>query len=328
MFTWKNIARVMTTFATAFTFGAHAQEAANQNTINSQELKPANTTPGQDVDELITNKKMRAESGSKSRWSLSSELSYDGGSLEKPLAEDRPNIAGATGTTTKALLGGSVSTKYNINTRDSLSAGVGVRWIAPLTTDKPKNYNGDRVDAQNPFITYQHFYKWSGIQSVFQLQPQAYTNSNQTNLGYVAALTAAQNNIYELGQSGVSLGLYLFAQGNAYNKTGSIGTPGSEDYIADVRTEQSDYLFGASPFVEYVINDRFNLRTVFNAFNFQHLRSEARNTTFDQNTWTQSFGLGISITRDVFLYPNVQFVPDFARNDRTNVGLLANVNVF
>src|SRR6185312_14650484 len=171
-----------------------------------------NKVPG-DIDQTITNNKMRAETGSKSKYSLSSQLSYIGGSIEKPLAEDRPNIAGARGTTDAALLGGQVSVKYNVSTGQSLMAGVGVRWISPLQgSNVPKGYRGNKVDADNPYLVYQNLYKWSGVQSALQVSPTVYTNSNLVKDGYVATLAVSQNNIYEIGGTGLSLGLYLLAQ--------------------------------------------------------------------------------------------------------------------
>jgi len=51
------------------------------------------------------------------------------------------------------------------------------------------------------------------------------------------------------------------------------------------------------------------------------------------NTWEklkvyQSVGLGISVTRDIFLYPNIQFIPSDIRSDRTNIAMSASINIF
>ena len=37
---------------------------------------------------------------------------------------------------------------------------------------------------------------------------------------------------------------------------------------------------------------------------------------------------GVKVTRDIFLYPNVQFVPDQLRSKQTNVALSTNINMF
>lgn len=296
-----------------------AQESSK---IKIDEVKEdRNSTPGEDVDDVITNNLLRAESGSKSRWSLASALTYNGGSLESPLAEDRPNIAKSTGTIDKSLLDGQVSVKYNLNTRNSFLLGVGLRWIAPLTSHGPRNYEGDRFDADNPYLTYQYLYKWSGIQSVLQIQALAFTNANLVREGYVGQLQFDQENMYEIGSSGLSIGASTWAALQSFNKTGAVGD------LEDVRTDQSDYSFGIEPCLEYSLTDNINLRTVTSLWVFEHTRDRAPGN-FIQDKVYQSLGLGFSITRDIYIFPNVQFLPDDIRFDRTNVAINTNINVF
>jgi hypothetical protein len=312
--------------------GLIAQPAFAQESENHMKLEDTkehkNATPGEDIDDVITNKQLRAESGSKSRWSIATAFAYSGGSVQKPLAEDRPNIAASTGIITKSLLDGSASVKYNIGSKDSLMAGVGMRWIAPFEKGGPSNYEGQRFDADNPYLTYQHIYKWSGIQSVFQMQAIGYTNTNLRNEGYVSSLSASQDNIYEIGKSGLSIGLSAWVQGGYYNKSGPLGDPNSETYMSDVREDQMDYGFGFDPVLEYEINDTFNLRTVTNLWNFEHVRSQSAFNTYNANRVNQSIGIGISVTRDIFVYPNVQFLPDNIRAELTNVGVNTDINIF
>jgi len=81
--------------------------------------------------------------------------------------------------------------------------------------------------------------------------------------------------------------------------------------------------------LEYRINDTFNLRTVTFLLSYEHtLASHADMTTWTKDKVTQSCGVGISITRDVFLYPNLQFIPDQLRGKDTNVALSTNINMF
>jgi hypothetical protein len=95
-------------------------------------------------------------------------------------------------------------------------------------------------------------------------------------------------------------------------------------YGGDNRT---DWSVGIFPFAEYTFTDKYSFRTVFGYFNWRHLYG-------DDNRWRlqtyvyQSVGIGISLNRDVYLYPNVQFVPDNIRADFTNVALSATINTF
>lgn len=282
-----------------------------------------------DVDNIITNKLLRAESGSTSLWSFGSSLEYAGGNLRRPFDEDRPNVAETTATTDKAFLDGQVDIKYNISNHHSLSLGIGLRWIAPFSKAGPKNYNGNRVDVANPFLNYQLLYNLAGLQSVLQVQPVVYSESNLTRLGFNSSLLLNQDSVLELGESGISVGFSVWAQYVYYDKTGSLGSPIEPDsYVADIRTEQADYILGLSPVVEYQIDDTFNLRTVLYLFNYEHMRSEPNKNAFARDTVTQSFGLGISLTPVIFIYPNVQFVPDDIHSDLTNVGITADISVF
>jgi len=76
-----------------------------------------------------------------------------------------------------------------------------------------------------------------------------------------------------------------------------------------------------------VINDTFNLRTILRPYWYQNSRGQSF-SKWTRLDMTQSVGLGISMTRNIFLYPNIQFAPDNIRADRTNIGLSANINIF
>lgn len=295
---------------------SHADESS-ESKVKIEDVKPdASVRTGEDVDAIITNKKMRAESGSKSRYSIASQLYYYGGSIEKPLAEERPNIGAAYGTTDVAQLTGQISAKYNVDTTHSIMAGVGVRYITPLQgTSLPDKtiYDGDKIDADNPYLLGQYVYKAKGVQNVLTLMPRVYTNSNLVGTQhYLADVTMAQTSVYEIGTSGVSFGLYGLVQGISYSQNTG---------------DQNDFSFGLDPFVEYQLTDKVNLRTVFNLWNYDHIRAQNW-ATYSHENLLQSLGVGIAVTRDIFLYPNLQFVLDDIRADRTNVALNTAINLF
>lgn len=308
---------------------------AQENRLKIEDVKKESTSQSrtevgddEDEDELITNNLLRAESGSKSRWSIASSFVYNGGTVERPLAAARPNIADTTGTTDVTHFEGQISGKLKLSKQSSWLAGVGIRWIAPFEQHVPRDYDGERFDADNPYLIYQYLYKWGGVQSVLQIQPVYYTNANLKNLGYVGSLTFDQENMIDIPDTRLSLGLALWAQLGYFNKSGSMGTPGEDDYISDVGEKQSDYQFGLDPALEYAFNDRYNFRWVCNLWNLEHLRSEAKGMTFHLNNAMQSMGVGISVTRDIYVYPNVQFFFEDLRADQTNVAINSNINLF
>lgn len=319
--------KLLSLLAATLLIGAqgYAQESdeAGESSLKIEDVSgQKNKVDGEgDMDEVITNRKMRAEAGSKSKYSMSASVNYSGGSIDKPLAEERPNITGALGSTYKAALSGDISGRYRMTPTQSLSAGIGVRWIAPLETDgieaDPESGKvQDRADVSNPYLSYNKVYKWLGVQSVFSTGATFITNSDMRDRGYVTTFSMSQNNYYAIGTSGVGVGLLLSAGTGLYDKSGPM------------KAAQYEYALGAYPFLEYVINDTFNLRTISGVWVYDHSRAEGDAFTFYKNKIYQSVGLGISVTRDIYIYPNIQFMPEDIRSDRTNVAVNATLNVF
>jgi hypothetical protein len=310
--------KTVITLGLLFSCASWAQDAS---VLKIEDMKEQNKIEGEDVDDVITNNLLRAESGSKSKWSLATAFNFNGGSIESPLAEDRPNVAASTGTIPKSNLQGQVSLKYGMTSRSSMMLGVGMRWIAPLSTSGPHDFEGQRFDADNPYLTYQYLYKWWGIQSVMQVQALAFTNADLLAEGYVGQLQFDQENMYEIGETGISIGASTWVDLQSFNKTGPVGD------FADVRSDQSDYSFGIQPCIEYAFSDRFNLRGVTSLWVFEHTRDMAANSYFQDKIY-QSVGIGITVARDVYLFPNISFLLEDIRSDKTNVGINTNINVF
>jgi hypothetical protein len=287
-------------------------------TMKIEDVKAPNRKEpkGQDVDTIITNKKLRAETGSKSRYSISTSFGYSGGTLNQPFGETRPNITGAAGTTDFPSLGGSVSGKYAFTTQSAVLGGVGMRWVAPLAgTKTPEGYHGSRVDADNPYIVYQYLYNWFGLQSSVSLQETFITATDLQRKGFVTSWGLGQNSVYEIGDTGISVGFNTFV-GLAYFNDNRF------------RSEQSDYSFAWSPAIEYRLSDRLNVRLDSGLINYQHIRSEGSPWTFRRLDITQNLSLGYSVTRDIYVSPGVSFVLGNLRADRTTWSVGANINLF
>ena len=276
---------------------------------------PSAEVTGKEIsaDDLITNNNLRALSGSTSKWSFASQWNYLGGTISSPFAQDRPNIADASATTPKTDIDGSLNVKYNLNVKNSLLLGFGVRWVAPFTVGGPTNYSGTQYDAINPTATYQHIYKYLGIQAVLQVAAMEYTQSDSVAAGYGQQFQLDQENIFEVGSTGLSIG----------GSTG-VGTNLFFNNDPSLASSQSLYQAWFTPYLEYTLTKKINFRTVANLFVFE----KYRDGTLVHDTVTQSIGFGFSVTRDIFLYPNIQFLPSAIASSRTNVGLSATINLF
>lgn len=309
----------------SFGFVAFAEDEASQSKVKIDEVTSTpNKMAGDDVDETLTNAKLRAETGSKSRFSIATAFNYDGGSFNKPLAADRPNIQGVTGATTVADLNGTINAKYNITQKDSILVGGGLRWVTPLQgAQRPRGYDGQMFDVYDPSVNYQRIYKIGNVQSYFQVGPTFYTRTNLTGEGYIANLGIYNVNAYEIGATGITIGLESGAGAGFYKAPAPYGNMSADD----VRDDESDYNGFLYPYLEYQITDKINFRTVSFLLSYEHTRLHPM-STFRQDKVIQSAGIGFSVTRDVFLYPNIQFVPDQLRPEDTNVGISANINIF
>lgn len=277
-----------------------------------------------EADELITNRRFRADQGSLSPWSFRSVWSYNGGSLERPFAADRPNINSDSTVAALQNLSGTVGISYRLTKKDRMGLNLGLSMDSPFhssidesvsaRTKRQFDENQGDLQASNPSLSYSRIEKLLGIQTIFGASFTKYTAGNRTDIGFDYELAATMNTMYDIGKTGLSVGAYFGFFRNFFN-----------DDNPEFLREQGETTVGFYPQIEYVIDDTFNLRTVFRAAIYQNTREF---TTLRKQILSQSVGLGISLTRDIFLYPNIQFIPEDISLDRTNVGLTANLNLF
>jgi hypothetical protein len=312
---------------------ARAEEAQQKEGETKMKIEDAadkkNKVSG-DVDQEITNAKLRAEAGSKSRWSGSFTASYSGGSIEKPLDKDRPNLTKET-TPPKVNMSGDFGVRYRLDKNQSLSLTTGYALERPLQEAR-------RGQISNPSINYNNARKLGVLQTVFTGSASVTTNSDQTAYGDLGGLNASETIIYDFGGSRTSIGLAVEGYYEFFNKYDELVQPKGSPR-APAKMFQEDYVVAAYPFAEYAFNDKVNLRTVFRPWIFSHgVTSDT--FTFRKRPWTQSLGIGVAVTRDVFLYPNFQWDWERWRRDDYNwfkagraresstVGLSAIINIF
>ena len=309
--------------AVAAIFAVSAQ-AAEKESQSKTKVEVKKKIQNDEVDQLITNRKLRAETGSKSKLSVSTAFTYNGGTIKDPASKFRPNIVAGANVPTFSSLSGSIAGKYRLGVKDSLSAGFGLRVFQPFheapdksTVETPGGKSVERGDVYNPYVTFTHIDRIGGLQSVSKVTTTALTTDFSRQLGYLGQVDLTQIFLKDIGTTGASVGV-LFGTGfSMFDKFDEASQAAS-----------SDYWVGAYPFFEYVINDTLNFRTISGVWVYEHIRNESRALSFSKNKIYQSVGLGISVSRNVYLYPNVQFLPEDITGDRTNVAITANVNLF
>ena len=306
------------TFISAPAFAAATPSSSGQ---SEQQAAPAPAKEGTDeADQLITNRQLRASSGSLSKWSMNTYWSYSAGAVNAPFEVVRPNITAAGDVSALQSLYADIGVRYRITAKDSLSLSMGLNMVSPFHfsidtsndgLQEEFNQNARKLSANDPTLIYTHLDRIAGIQSVSKVSFMLYTAEFRQNAGFRTGTVLSQNFMYELGKSGLSVGTLL--QGTLNTFGGDVDS-----------SKRPAFILGFYPNLEYVINDRLNLRTISGVWVNEFRRD---GSTFNRIIY-QSVGLGVSITRDVFLYPNIQFLPADLRADKTNLGLSANVNLF
>lgn len=291
--------------------------------VKKPDTKPAETSAKQatdKADEVITNRLLRASSGSLSKWSGNFSVNYYGGSAQKPFAAQRPNITSGADALTLQYISSNLGLRYRINELNSITLATGLFWNTPFnnsikTKDQALKKEFEKtkreITVNDPNLIYTNLASIWGFQVQTQLTPTLITNAQQTNQGYRASWDAQTTWMRVINNSDLSLGATFEWTGYAFSKS-------NRDLATNV--------WQMYPIAEYVINDWLNLRTLWGWQVYQQTRSDDT-WTYQKRKVYQSFGTGISLSRDVFLYPNIQFIPSDLRDDRTNIGMSAYINL-
>jgi hypothetical protein len=318
---------------TLIVFGLSYSNISLAQTTSSSVIPQNLEKKSDEADNIITNRRIRASTGSLSKWSFNSSWNYNAGSVERPFDATRPNITAASDVALLQNLSGDVGVNYRLNQKDRLSLKTGLQMAAPFHSSIETNDAGVReefeknqgnLDVQYPAVSYSRIFKVKGVQNVLSAGAGLYTQGALTDRGYQYFFNSSLNTMYDMGKTGASAGLLFTYDRNFFDRDTAINARGVQVSLLEGQAEQ---VLGIYPQAEYEINETFNLRTILRAWVYEDRRSR-KFGDFIQRELTQSVGLGISVTRDIFLYPNIQFAPNNLRADKTNVGLSANINLF
>jgi len=301
-----------------------SDDSAGKSSLKVEEVNPNTNKVDGDIDEEITNARMRAESGSKSKWSMSSSVAYTGGSFSRPFGVDRPNIAGLPGQQVATSLGGSLNARYRANKNDSFTLGTSFGVMTPFAGDVGKA--DKQINIFDPVLGYSRVFATdTGFQNIFDAAVDYATSNESLDVDYLTGPSVSLTSLKTFDKLtaglSVSVGYNFYTSKAGDNK--ETADPGF--YGGDHRTQWS---LGVYPFAEYAFNDTFQFRTVFGWFNYRNLYGDSNKTRLLKVYDYQSVGVGIVASRNVYIYPNVQFVPDNIRSDFTNVSISATINMF
>jgi hypothetical protein len=290
--------------------------------ISAQQCFAINIAYAQSPSEVeensdITNSKLKAELGSQSRWSYSSSFSYQGGSLERPLSETRPNYLSTAESNPAVSLYYNYSVKFRYSKNIDLLLGSGFLIEKPFHRTLAESTQGN-LSLSNPYL---NWVKSSLLWDLQTISSISYTHVTERfekeTVKSLAYLTFGQTMLKTFNQLSMSGSLYF---------TQNFYTDRSDFYqFFDVEYRKSDHSVTFTPSLDYILNPLFSVRTSFNYFQYRKLKGENK---YLKSPSSQSLGVSYSPSRRFYFYPNIQFVPEDVRTDRTNVSVFFYLNLF
>jgi hypothetical protein len=257
------------------------------------------------AEEITQNNRARALEGSRSPFSGQFNISYAGSSINHPFIGDVGN-PGKLIPPPLVLAQGTVALRYRVDDKTSLGLGLG------LTTLHPFQGPSDTTLA-NPTIDLQRSFKIGPLHNRADAAFTIYTDQqNHVNLGADFGFTVLDEIYYEFS-FGLTAGLLLEFDANLYSPSFYdpnlyVGTPPQLTVQPAVLSNQVGYDIIPSPYFEYTLSKKVNLRSVIG---IQLLHTLDRDSTFSyfMPDVYQTFGVGISILEAWYFYPYFQFFP-------------------
>lgn len=287
----------------SFVVFSGASRASELKSTSEESSKKSN-----DIDDEITNSRLRASTGSKSAYSVQTDFSFSGGSVFKPFGPTRPKLSPGPIFERNTKLTGNISGKYRFNQNNHINVGTGIGVVTP-------GFSTQEFQIENPYLSFSNVFGTGETQHVLSASVLKYSAKELVE-------SAALN--YELG----FFYTYLINSTSSGWQGGLVFLFNHEIYSQYLQANSEETLntVGVYPFAEYEFNDVYSFRTVYRGASFFSSRNDFNKYVWDEAT--QSLGLGITITRDIYLYPNVQWVWRDINLDKTNLSLVANINFF
>ncbi|MCS6837264.1 MAG: hypothetical protein NZ480_00315, partial [Bdellovibrionaceae bacterium] len=279
----------------------------------------------------ITNQRLAADLGSDSKWSLRANLSYLGGAIDSPFSKLRPDYRAATQDPAESSFSGSIGAAYRVNKTSQIRLTTGFIWYTPLYTSWDEIANNSRINFENKEVRTLELtgvaisYVYGNRFGNWMISPSfgySYTvNQNALSLnGNMASASLGLTAMYNMEGSGLQPGFSLMVDQFFYT------SPDKTFMFEGEPRPRAERDLWVVPVLEYQFNDKVAWRIIY-AHQYRNTR------TMEPNSYRLlpvyiSTGIGITPVKKIWIYPNVQFIPEDARAERTNFGISAILNVF
>lgn len=261
-----------------------------------------------DDDKRITDLELRAQAGSRSRYSLKFIFGYSGPQINRLDKEAQPNPNNSPGRHLTNV-SGSVGLRYRLSPSEALYLSSGVRAYTPFSGLQDEEIN-------DPSLSYDNTYRLGSVQGRSSVWTAITTTEDYLRRGQVAASGLSQafkfrpdNSRWTVGTN-LSLSFYHFQRGYEQGD-GKV----------------SNYYFNFIPSVEYQLRDGLNFNTSV-AFPMANLRRSGDWTELTAQLASQRVGLGWAITREIYFNPYIGFYPQRPSWDNASLSFNTIFSIF
>lgn len=306
----KKLVALVILMATGTAFAQDSNTTAEKSTLTLETNQSG--AQKKDIDEEITNAKLRAATGSKKTISMASSFNYYGGALTSPMSTERPQLNDGQASADPAKLSGQIAVKWRATDHDNLSLGFGLDFTPSYVSNRATGEKEPaRTNASTPYLSYARVFKAGGLQNVFDATVYKYTAKEDVDGAKLNSEVALSHTMMgSVLTPALELGLASYVAQEIYSESQPKGTL---------------YTVQLAPILEYAFNDTVSFRTVYRALTMTSANSNR--DAYRVADTTQSMGVGFAVTRDIYLYPNMQWKWKTISADQTTVGMSANINL-
>ena len=281
-----------------------------------------------DKAEILENPTLKVESGSLKKFSFYSKYVYSGGDLVEPFSAEKPNIRDLENKPNLTSFAGAVGLKYRMTKFDNFSFQLGLHSTSPfhdsLDSDDATNQlifdeNKGKVGSDDPIISYFRTYYIGELQNISFVKYQYVTRDMYRDLGYKGIFSFSHAAAYRLNKAAYIAGSFTY-ENYAYDKSNMY----YNGYKMSLRESQAEHKLRANLSAEMYFRRNLSFRLITDLFS----RTQMRDTVASEEAkLQQTIAATYFFTRDISIAPNIKFIAEDIRADRTNIGLTLNLNL-
>ncbi len=278
--------------------------------------------------EVVDNPTLKTLSGSLNNISLYSNYVYRGGSLSDPFGAERPNIRNAEGTPSLANMSGNIGMKYRMTKNDNLSLQFGLYSTTPFHSthdasssriQRDFDENHQSIDFDDPTLSYFKTYNIGNLQNISFFKVQYVTKGIYRDYGLRAALSYSHAAAYKINKFSY-IAATLTYENMQYDKEFGY----SNGYSFSLLPYQERHRLRGNLSTEFYLSRRIAFRFITDIFSYYRMRDDS---DVKSRGLQQTIAMTYFFNRDISIAPNIRFISEDLRADRTNLGLTLNVNL-